>query len=394
MQILKPSYYNKFICTGSLCHETCCKDWRIELDQPTYIRYQKEKSPFGQKLRAHIKKSKEMNSSLQVFGTIQLANRMCPFLTSDKLCDIYLHLGEEAMCSVCKDFPRATTYYLNHVEQTMSFACPELVRLILKDNTPLSFDLEESTTLSSSKPLSYDLELFNSLWETRLLFINIAQFRTLPLWKRLVFIQIGTDTAQTFIDNHDFSSHSWMDELTQTVESENTHNKLAILSPQVATKINLLYEYIQQRCNNGLPTSTMATLIGEFNTLLAEMKKEKTFDFLKALEEEFNTYFAPQEYILEHYIVNYLYTHLLHALELPDLNFQIFKLFLSYCSIKSLLLARWKTNNKSLREEDILDVLSSFTRTFEHADKISYTIYTSFKKQGLHTLQHLASLVL
>ncbi len=395
MQILKPSYYDKFICTGSLCHETCCKDWHIALDQPTYIRYEKETGPFGEKLRTIIKKNKSPNASCEVFGTIQLTKGICPFLSPNQLCDIYLHLGEAAMCSVCKTFPRSTTHYLNHTEKVMSFACPEVVRILLNDNNPLSFDIEElNADLSSNKSPSYNPEFFNFLWEIRLLFINIAQFRELPIYKRLLFIQMGADVAQSSIDNHQFSSTSWIGKLTQMVESEHTTNKLGHLTPQIATKINLLCDCIQQRCNETAPSATFGALIHDFNTLLEETKQAKTFHFLRALEEEFNSYFAPREYILEHYIVNHLYTHILHTLNISDLNFQIFKLFLGYSIIKSLLLARWKISHKSLSTEDILDVFSSFARTFVHADKISYEIYISFKKQGCYDMQHLASLIL
>ena len=35
-----------------------------------------------------------------------MENGICPFFNSNKLCDIYIDIGEEHMCDICKNHPR------------------------------------------------------------------------------------------------------------------------------------------------------------------------------------------------------------------------------------------------------------------------------------------------
>ena len=46
------------------------------------------------------------------------------------LCDIYINMGENALCETCKRFPRITLDYSQFQEKILSLACPEALRLL------------------------------------------------------------------------------------------------------------------------------------------------------------------------------------------------------------------------------------------------------------------------
>jgi lysine-N-methylase len=75
------------------------------------------------------------------------------------------------------------------------------------------------------------------------------------------------------------------------------------------------------------------------------------------------------------------------------LNKEIVRLILSYSVIKVLLIARWSKSDKLLKEEDIIDVLYSFSRVLEHSEKFIEIIYKNIKEAGYDTLAYLTILV-
>ena len=40
MKDLKPNYYDKFICIGHKCPDTCCQGWSIDVDQKSHKKYE------------------------------------------------------------------------------------------------------------------------------------------------------------------------------------------------------------------------------------------------------------------------------------------------------------------------------------------------------------------
>ena len=65
-------------------------------------------------------------------GTVMaLENGRCPMWRTDGLCEIQKHLGEAALCRVCRTFPRLRHDYGRFAELGLELSCPEAARLIL-----------------------------------------------------------------------------------------------------------------------------------------------------------------------------------------------------------------------------------------------------------------------
>ena len=133
MILRKPDFYNKFKCTASKCSDTCCVGWEIDVDEASQESYRNVPGSFGDKLRENI-----------VDGHFRLLpHDRCPFLDKNNLCEIYKHLGEEALCEICREHPRFVEVYGDIMEKGLGLCCEEAAKLLLEGDSPLIFTSEE-----------------------------------------------------------------------------------------------------------------------------------------------------------------------------------------------------------------------------------------------------------
>ncbi len=130
MEIRYPNYYKKFHCIAGACPDTCCAGWEIPVDRASEKRYREEyrqreiqNKEFARKLKKHVKQ-----------GRIISEDRTCPFLNQDGLCEMYIELGPDSLCHTCARHPRHLEDYGNLHEVVLLLSCPEVARLVLKEN--------------------------------------------------------------------------------------------------------------------------------------------------------------------------------------------------------------------------------------------------------------------
>ena len=97
-------------------------------------------------------------------GTVMVnVNGRCPMWRDDGLCRIQAELGENALCDVCRDFPRLKQDYGNFVELGLEMSCPEAARIMLTTN---QWHLESSPLPRGEEP-DYDEEIMSILRRSR-----------------------------------------------------------------------------------------------------------------------------------------------------------------------------------------------------------------------------------
>ena len=137
MKYHKPSFFYQFKCIGSACTDTCCAGWEIEVDETTAEGYLNEKGAFGDRLR------REIGSEPGEYF-FKLKNNRCPFLNKENLCDIFINLGEDRLCDICREHPRFYNWFGDYTEVGLGLCCEEAERLLFSDSKPLTF-VEEVT---------------------------------------------------------------------------------------------------------------------------------------------------------------------------------------------------------------------------------------------------------
>ncbi|MCR5546643.1 MAG: flagellin lysine-N-methylase [Lachnospiraceae bacterium] len=128
-----PSYFEIFKCIGGNCKDSCCIGWELDIDDETFYRYRVVEGDFGRRLNEHM--VDERDSKYFRLGE----HKRCPMLNQDNLCDIILNLGEDALCTVCAEYPRYFVEVEGYQQIDLSLSCLESGRLFFSSANTFSF---------------------------------------------------------------------------------------------------------------------------------------------------------------------------------------------------------------------------------------------------------------
>ena len=169
MEVFYPQYYENFRCIAGGCPDSCCKEWSVDVDPDAAAFYRSLPGPLGDRLRAVLQDTDG--------GTVmQIENSRCPMWRQDGLCRIQAELGHEALCKVCREFPRLRHNYGNFVEQGLELSCPEAARLILDDPG----DALVCETVPGGEEPEYDTEAMAILLRSRKVLLDFLSTASLP----------------------------------------------------------------------------------------------------------------------------------------------------------------------------------------------------------------------
>ena len=149
-----PDYYENFQCTASFCKDSCCIGWEINIDEDTHAFYANTKGEFGNRLREHMYQNEDGEFSFRLGK-----KGRCPFLNSANLCDICIHMGEEALSEVCTEYPRFSLWYEDVLQKCLSLSCEEVGRMLFSKETPVMFiemELEESESFETYEGIGFE----------------------------------------------------------------------------------------------------------------------------------------------------------------------------------------------------------------------------------------------
>ena len=189
MDIFFPKYYKEFACIASLCPDSCCKEWSVDVDEDAARFYRGLTDPLGDRLRQVLQDTPD--------GTVMtIENGRCPMWRQDGLCRIQAELGHDALCKTCREFPRLRHDYGDFVELGLEMSCPEAARLILSDTeSPW-----ETQSESGEGVPEYDREMMSILRRTRMEFLDFLSSTPLPIPHILAVLLLYAYDVQEELD--------------------------------------------------------------------------------------------------------------------------------------------------------------------------------------------------
>ena len=192
MDILFPKHYTAFSCIAGKCPDSCCKEWSVDVDPDAAGFYRKLEGPLGDRLRQVLQDTPD--------GTVMtIEEGRCPMWRQDGLCRIHAELGHDALCKVCREFPRLRHDYGDFVELGLELSCPEAARLMLSDTAHL---WERQTAPDGSKA-EYDGEIMDILRRSRDVFRVFLSTTSLPFPQILVIFLLYAYGVQEELDGGD-----------------------------------------------------------------------------------------------------------------------------------------------------------------------------------------------
>ncbi len=123
------AFLEKFQCLGADCEDTCCKGWSMQLDAPHLEKYQSDKPELldavAEDATGHIMRRDPQTDYCVKF--------------SDGLCGIHKDHGTDFLGDACHFYPRSTRALGEHQIRSAAISCPEVVRLSLLSDEPITY---------------------------------------------------------------------------------------------------------------------------------------------------------------------------------------------------------------------------------------------------------------
>ena len=149
---MKPDYYEDFTCIADRCSFTCCREWKIGVDEDTFAKWKHTLTPEEMCVadRGQQTKKEKLSGYVtkkdggRVIGLNKEKN--CPFLNGKKLCRLVLTYGDEILSQTCQLFPREIhTFNEDVTEYALMPSCPAVIDLLRK-REHISFSGEMDTS--------------------------------------------------------------------------------------------------------------------------------------------------------------------------------------------------------------------------------------------------------
>ena len=367
-KITVPSYMVDFKCIAGACEETCCAGWYITIDETTYKKYKKVKHPEMKKKLEKELVTKKGNSP-ECVAKIKLKNNRCAFLDKDNLCEIYSTLGENYLSETCTMYPRNTNDLGERVELSLALSCPQAARIVLLQKEPIQFTTGEEEPLpivgaklglKTKAPKHFEdyllliRQVLIAIWQES--GYNIEQKWQLfeVVMKRFHHYQCqraGKKLAE-------YIKEIQNDGISKIKLQEN--NLLDEYLSEKKAKL-ILSSLIQIRASKKWPSASYEAWYNQVLQGLGEKLDAKAY---KKGEEIFEEVLKRSPYIFENYFVNYIYERLV-PINQKTVKESLEEMILYYACIR-LHLIGIASDKGYLEENDIVSLIQSFTRVFDH----------------------------
>lgn len=380
MKIRVPDYFDDFKCIASECEDTCCAGWGIVIDDESYKHYMNVKGEFGERLRSKI----VTEGSENIFV---LKGDDCPFLTENKMCDIYNNLGEDSLCYTCRQYPRVMEEFGSLREVCLSLSCPEACRIILKSDKIVGFKVTENDEEVTGYN-DINAMLYLNLMQCRNIVFKILQNREVDLNKRVSIILKFIGEVQDKIDSNSIQGiKDSISKYSDTKFIEDVVNDIENCKNNESVKYNNVYEIFKvfKELKHINPNDPLAL---EDALRYFWQSEEDEYIYLEK-HNQFDNYFSDKIYKFENILVYFVFRYFMKAVFDYDVLAKIKTALVSYIMIKELLIVRWVEEGGKLTENDLVEIAHTYSKDVEHLEENIETLAEVFETNNVFSIDNL-----
>lgn len=372
-----PDYYKKFNCIADKCPDTCCGKWQIVIDDDSLEKYEDYNGEYRDELR------RKVNWKEGVFRHGRSGK--CAFLRDDMLCDMYIHMGKNSLCTTCREYPRHTEEFENVREISLSLSCPEVARILMNITDKVTFVTEEDDEDEVFD--DFDYFLYSNLEDIREVILNVIQDRSVDIRSRIErVIQIGA-SAQSHYEEGDLVMWDETDEQDKP-EIHGEHEEYMLLQKQAMFLIedlellyddweNVLIESQELLFGGGEETFTENRRLFEAwwrsNCEVTGCHLGQKSDIAESVVTEDNViegeHRMTMDIFLEQIIVYFISIYLLGAVYDDNISGKVNACVGHAVELYMLLMARWLRNGETLSADDLIELSYRYSREIEHSDE-------------------------
>ena len=402
-----PDYYKKFSCIADKCPDTCCGKWQIVIDDDSLEKYEDYNGEYRDELR------RKVNWKEGVFKHGRSGK--CAFLRDDMLCDMYIHMGKNSLCTTCREYPRHTEEFENVREVSLSLSCPEVARILMNITDKVTFVTEEDDEDEVFD--DFDYFLYSNLEDIREEILKIIQDRSVDIRIRIErVLQIGA-SAQRHYDEGDLVMWDECEEQDKP-EIHGEHEEYMLLQKQAMffiEDLELLYDdwedvliesqellfsagegkFVENRekfetwwrdncevtgCQPGQKSDTTESVVTEDNVIEGDAAGNDAIEDdvagSGATDNQFEDVKAcvcvlhmTMDIFLEQIIVYFISIYLLGAVYDDNISGKVNACVGHAVELYMLLMARWLRNGETLSMDDLIELSYRYSREIEHSDE-------------------------
>lgn len=397
-----PDYYKQFSCIADKCPDTCCGKWQIVIDDDSLEKYEDYNGEYRDELR------RKVNWKEGVFRHGRSGK--CAFLRDDMLCDLYIHMGKESLCTTCREYPRHTEEFENVREISLSLSCPEVARILMNITDKVTFVTEEDDEDEVFD--DFDYFLYSNLEDIREAILNVIQDRSVDIRIRIErVLQIGA-SAQRHYDEGDLVMWDECEEQDKP-EIHGEHEEYMLLQKQamfLIEDLELLYDdwddvLIESQeflfgggemafaentkrfeawwethneisyCQPEQKSDTAENVVTEDDAAGNDVIEDDVA-WNDATDNHFEDVKAcgggirmTMDIFLEQIIVYFISTYLLGAVYDDNISGKVNACVGHAVELYMLLMARWLRNGETLSTDDLIELSYRYSREIEHSDE-------------------------
>jgi len=405
--LLVPSYMQQFACIGSTCEDSCCIGWRVSIDQKTYKKYNKVRDPqMKAQLDKYIKRNRNSPTEENYAKIVLAEDASCSFLNEEKLCTIQLTLGEDLLSNICTTYPRTSNIINELLEKSATISCPEAARLALLNPNGIEFDeIEEDFSVrnriskvrnTSDKDVAQTAQQF--LWEFRIFSIQVLQNRNYTLEERLIILGLFFQKADEYmIAERVQELPDLMASYTTLIEEGAFREHLASIPASAAIQMKMLKELTDERVVAGINSQRYMDCFGELLFGLQYDSDSSVEQIAERYSAAYKNYYAPfmdkHEYILENYLVNYVFKNVFPFGGGFGLFEEYVMLVIHYSMIKLHLIGMAGFHKEEFNTDHVIKLIQSFAKVVEHNMFFLKNVLELLKKNEVTTMAYMTILI-
>jgi lysine-N-methylase len=406
-----PTYAAGFRCIGASCEDTCCGTWNIPLDKKTYEQYRR--FPFEKlgSLVAQYVSIAAPGTHENLFAQINTTpSGSCPFFTSERMCGIQHDYGGQFLSATCSLYPRVLNLVSGVLEGSLTLSCPEAARnvLLVPDSTQIAGDLLSgnfrtdnyfSLTGNGSGSIYKPYSAFHIV---RAWLIDMVKDRSRPMWQRLLLIgslckqlseittaKEGDIVPAILSDYRQILGTKW-----GQVEMENMPSSCEL---KLRVIFRLTDERVREKTCGSRFVDTYWNFVEGIGSPAGSMPGDDIQRYLEAEERYHRPFFEQRPFILENYLLNYMFSNLFPFGREGSVRFTPRSIFDEYILmttqfawINGLLIGIAGRYKEAFAEEHVVRAIQSYSREVDHDVSIPASIIEFMRSNGLDNLQGMA----
>lgn len=366
MKVHELSFYTQFQCIAGSCPDTCCHGWQIILDNETIQKYTAQ---------TNIRSLLLCRKLTRKNGAVMFKNSTgnCPFLSRNRLCNIQLSLGEDYLPDVCRVFPRQRINYGPFAEELLFLACPQACRLFLDNLGQLHYKTVEREVFYAKTGTNDDPGYLQELLEIRLSLTTQIMDSVLPLPMLYAgLLSYAKALQQSYLSNTYSNTIPVRPDLIAHLHQAAT--PFAIPHQTTYAILTAGFYHIFLKSTSPFLYRLCRIYLKKFHRLAAD----KANAILLALKDNLHSNHPKAGHILRGYLAYYLLEEFFITYE--DYSFlRNIAIGIMHTCLLELFFALYYDENNRLEEDDMIQIITVYTRRARHNDSIERDMYEKLK---------------